>query len=267
LEDAKTNAAKMAKQRDEANADPRREAIPIELGSLQSKIDNIKNKIDTEKAIEKDLRELQEHEFQIQNSKKQADSDLDQLQEDIKQDSCSYNFTTYKVEAPPAELPNRRDDSKGEQLKKSMERICDDVQERLIERDSEFNDENDTVRRLTAAVSERNALLQQSQQSVAITKNRMTQLEESVEKVKKVIQEVRSFEDRIPASLDQGNPHDLFDYLTKRLEDLEGESTEGIPHDAIKKVLKKLFKLVRPLRINIAFHLFCVATWKFLTYI
>lgn len=246
LEDAKAKAADASKKRDEANANPKRKDIPIEISSLTMKMEEIKVKIEGDKTVQNELFQLQEQQIQIDQIKKSADQELEKLQEDIKIDSNSLQFRAYKIKPPTTDLPTRDVDKVGEQVKKLMYGLHDDIQERLEERDSELGKTNDDVRRLTAVVSEKNALLQQDKQSIGSIKARMDQLQSNLDTTEQVVQEIRAFEGSgFSFDVTTKDPQKLLDYLTDTIEKMDSESTEGIPQNAIRKVMNKLLKQVR----------------------
>lgn len=246
MEDAKTKAADASKKRDEANANPKRKDIPIEIASLTNKMEEIKIKIEGDKSIQNELLQLQEQQIQIDQIKKSADQDLEKLQEDIKLDSNSLQFRAYKIKPPTTDLPTRDVDKVGEQVKKLMYDLHDEIQERLEERDSELGKINDDVRRLTVVVSEKNALLQQDKQSIGSIKARMDQLQSNLDKTEQVMQGIRAFEGSgFNFDATTTDPQKLLDHLTDTIEKMDSESTEGIPQTAIRKVMNKLLKQVR----------------------
>jgi DNA repair protein RAD50 len=248
LDDAKAKAADASKKRDEANANPKRKDIPIEIASLTNKMEEIKVKIEGDKTIQNELFQLQEQQIQIDQIKKSADQELEKLQEDIKLDSNSLQFRAYKIKPPTTDLPTRDVDKAGEQVKKLMNSLHDEIQERLEERDSELGKTNDDVRRLTAVVSEKNALLHQDKQSIGSIKVRMDQLQSNLDKTEQVVQELRVFEGSgFNFDATAKDPQKLLDHLTDTVEKMDSESTEGIPQTAIRKVMNKLLKQVRRL--------------------
>lgn len=242
------SAAKAAKQRDEANADPRRKAIPIELASLDNKIDDVKAKIERDKVVQQDLRRTAETQNAIQVMKDQCAKELDILQEDIQE--FNFQFQLSRVTPPPKELPTANDDQRGDGLKKIMEKIHDDVERKLRGKEAELEKYNDAVRRLEQVVSEKSALLKHDQQTLMSKRPRFVQLDASVGKARQVVAEMRQVEPRLlgfqtPTAISETKPQDLLNYLTKRLEEIEGQSTEGIGSGDLKKIMLKLFHQVR----------------------
>jgi DNA repair protein RAD50 len=245
LDDAKKNAENAAKKRDEANANPKRKDIPIEITSLTNKMEDIRIKLENDKSVQAELLQLQEHQIQIQETKKNAESELNTLQEDIRVEVNADTWRGYNLSVPPTELPKQQDDKLGEKLKRMMNEINRDVSARFEEKENELLKMNDDITRLTQLVSEQKALLQQDALSVSNKKARLAVLQGNVDQIKLVLQEVRAFENSGElAGLGESKPQELLDYLLKRLNNLEMESAEGVPTEMIRKVMGSLFKLV-----------------------
>lgn len=239
-------AGKAATKRDEANANPRRQDIPIEISSLTNKMEDIRAKLETDKSVQTELLQLQEHQIQIQETKKLAETELSELVEDIRTDANENTWRSYNLQIPPKDLPKLDDDKVGDKLKKTMYDVSRDVSEKFQEKEADLSKSNDDVTRLNQLFSEKKALLQQDGLSLSNKKSRMGVLQRSVDKVKTVLQEVRSFENSSKLTdLSESSPQEFLDFLSKRLETIETDSTEGVSQDVIKKVLKSLFKMVR----------------------
>ena len=69
MEDAKNNFVKAAKERDDANANPRRKEIPIEIQSIGNKIEDLKVKIKNDTEVQQDLRRTFETQSAIEQLK------------------------------------------------------------------------------------------------------------------------------------------------------------------------------------------------------
>lgn len=248
LEDMKKNAMQAAKNRDDANADPRRKDIPIEIQSITNKIDDLKTKIQNDMVVQQDLRSTFETQSAIEQLKGQCQTELEELKEKIS--DFKYQFKAYNISPPPPDLPTGDIDKRGEELKKVMGTLSDEINDRLDDKDRQLTKNRDAIRRIEAIVSEKSALYNHDVQSIRSKQQRMNGLKTSVEKTRQVVEELRSFEARdeeisTPVTLTENHPEELLSYLTKRVGDIEGHSTEGIPPQMIKKIMKKLFKLVR----------------------
>ena len=248
LEDAKKNAIEAAKNRDESNSDPRRKDIPIEIASTTNKIDDLKIKIQNDTVIQQDLRRTFETQSAIEQMKGQCQTEIEELKEKISE--YRFQFQAYKISPPPQDLPGADIDKRGEELKKVMETVSDEINDKFEERDRELTKTRDTIRRIEAIVSEKSALYNHDIQSIRNKQHRMSGLKPSIEKTRQVVEELRSFEARdegisTPVAITENRPEELLSYLTERIGDIEGQSIEGISPDMIKRVMKKLFKLVR----------------------
>jgi DNA repair protein RAD50 len=244
LDDAKTKAESASKKRDEANGNPKRKDIPIEITRLTNKMEDVRVKLENDKSVQTELLQLQEHQIQIQQIKKSADSDLEALQEDIRLEVNADTWRSYKLKLPPTNLPKREQDKVGDQLKVVMDEVSRETIERFQEKETELSTTNDDVRRLTQLVSEKRALMQQDALSASNKTARMATLQESVDQLKQILHEVRTFENKKLPDLNETMPQELLDYLTKLLESIELESTEGVQSEVITKLVKSLFRLV-----------------------
>ena len=247
MEDTKKNTEKAAKNRDEANADPRRKDIPIEITSLSNKIDDIKIQIENDKAVQKDLRQTLETQSAIEQKKEQCRSELEEL--NIKVTDYRFQLQAYKISAPQQTLPGDDTDKRGEELKKIMEKIGDEINVKFDNRERELINNQDSARKIQSVIAENKALLNHNLQSSRAFRQRLGGLQESIEKTKHVVEQLRSFEPRelklpTPVGITETRPDELLSHLNQRLEEIDNESTEGIPPEVVKKVIKKLFRLV-----------------------
>jgi DNA repair protein RAD50 len=248
LEDAKKHAIDAAKNRDDANANPRRKDIPIEIASTTNKIDDLKTKIQNDTVVQQDLRRTFETQSAIEQLKGQCQTELEELKEKIS--DYRFQFQAYKISSPPSDLPGDDSDKRGEELKKIIEIVSDEINDKFEDRERELTKNQDTIRRIEAIVSEKSALYNHDIQSIRSKQQRIAVLKPSIEKTRQAVEELRSFEARdeeisTPVTITESRPEELLSYLTERIEEIEGHSTEGIPPHMIKKIMKKLFKLVR----------------------
>ena len=251
---------KAAKARDEANADQRQKEIPIEIGSLNNKIEELKKKIENDRAVQEDLRSTFKTQSAIEQMKTKCQTDLEELKINISE--YRFNCQAYRIAPPPPELPGDDTDKRGEELKKIMEGVNDEISGKLEDRERELEKHQDMIRRIEAIVSEKSALYNHGVQSIRQKQQRSAALKPSIDKTKKVVEELRSFEQReqkvpTPVAITDGRPEELLSYLTERVDDIDGHSTEDIPPKIIRKVLKKLFYLVRTLNFSFFNHDMC----------
>ena len=246
LDDTRRNTEVEAKKRDEANANPRRKDIPIEITSLTNKIDDIKITIEHDKTVQQDLRRTMETQSSIDQKKEQCRSDLEEL--NIKLADYKFQLQAYKITPPPHTLPGDDTDKRGEELKQLIEKIGDEINCKFEDRERELNKNQDAARRIEAVVLEKRALLSHNLQSSRTLRQKLVGLQQSIEKTKQVVEHLRSFESRdlkipTPVSITETDPEKLLSYLTMRLEYIDSGSTDEIPPAMVKKVVKKLFRL------------------------
>ncbi len=198
--------------------------------------------------VQQDLRSTFETQSAIENLKGQCQTELEELEEKV----SGYNFQmqAYKISTPPSSLPGISTDKNGDELKKIMRSVSDAIGERFDDRERVLIKNQENVQRLKAIISEKSALHNHDLQSIKSRQQRLDGLKPSVEKTRQVVEELISFEARdedvtTPGTITAERPDELLTYLTKRINNIEGQSTEDIPPQTIKKVMKKLFNLVR----------------------
>jgi len=221
LEDAKKSALMAAKNRDGANADPRRKDIPVEITSLTNKIDDIKIKIENDKVVQQDLRRTFETQSAIEQMKGQCQTELEELKEKVS--DYRFQFQAYKVSPPPSDLPGDDTDKRGEELKKIMESVSEEITDKFDDRERELIKNQDAIRRIEAIVSEKSALYNHDIQSIRSKQQRLGGLKPSIERTRQVVEELRSFELRdqkvpTPVAITDARPEALLSYLTDRVD-------------------------------------------------
>jgi DNA repair protein RAD50 len=252
VNEAKAKAADAAKKRDEANNNPRRKQIPIEIASLRNKMDAIQINLDKDKEVQEELMEFQKDEAEINEAKISADSEFETLQEEMKESVDPTQFRLFGLDSPPKVLPKRDDDKSGNELQSLIKKARDEIKDKLDEIQSDMEKINESVQNLTEKRDKTSALLDQDKASIVSVKARMTQLQNSVDRNAHVVQKVRTYErsrdrdsDENPFKPDEADPQALLDYLKERLDAIESESTKGVPVAVLKKVMKSLKKRVR----------------------
>lgn len=91
IDDARHQAEKYAKIRDDCNNDPRREEIPNEIKSNEEKVSRLNSLIDDDKSILKDLRQCAETLNSISIFERQIRKDME-LIEEVKSDMEERDF-------------------------------------------------------------------------------------------------------------------------------------------------------------------------------
>jgi DNA repair protein RAD50 len=248
VEEAKRVAAKFSKERDEANADPRRTEIPTEIRSMEEKIDKYKREIEDDQIALRDLRHSAEAQNAIAVLREQCAKDLETLQERMQEET--YAMQKNKISFPP-ELPGARGgDANGEELVTAFESMVVSVTSKHESANLELIKATADMNGIQRLVSEKSALLSYNQNMLAPKKARMNLLSGengSIDKVRRVVKAVREYQQSIgitTPNLDESQPQELLSYLESRLQEEEAESTEGIQPQVIKKVITRLKKQV-----------------------
>ena len=183
----------------------------------------------------------------IEQKKEQCRSELEELK--LKVADYRFQFQAYKIASPPSDLPADETDRRGEELKKIMESVGDKISDKFEDREAELNKLRDTSRQIQQMVSEKTALYNHDIASIREKRLRAGGLGQSLEKTRKVVEELRSFEQHerkipTPIAIRENRPEELLKYLSEKLDDIESSFTGAIPPDVVKKVVRKLFKLV-----------------------
>ena len=205
-------------------------------------------KIQNDMVVQRDLRSTFETQSAIEQLKGRCQTEFEELQEKIS--SYRYQLHAFKINSDNVDLPGSDVDKRGEELKKVIEKLSEQINDKFADRERVLTKSQESIRNVEAIISQKSALHEHDVKSIRIKQQRMAGLKPCIEKTRQVVEELRSFEARdeeisTPLTVTADNPEELLSYLTKRIEDIEGHSTEGIPPHMIKKVMKKLFKLVR----------------------
>eukprot|EP00934_Nitzschia_sp_Nitz4_P008970 Nitzschia sp. Nitz4//scaffold260_size33533//17430//22260//NITZ4_007879-RA/size33533-augustus-gene-0.12-mRNA-1//1//CDS//3329544683//8960//frame0 len=248
IDEARRMAAKFAAERDEANSDPRRLQIPVEIRSLENKVDQLKREVDDDKIALEYLRQTADSQNAIVVLRDQCVKDLEMLEENVKE--SSYSLQQFNIKMPES-LPGNVDDEDGDELTRCFEKVVDEVTEKYDAINSDLERANADLSKSSQVVSERTALLGHDQRAILIKRERMSKLEgpgSAIDAVQNVVTSLRAYERQIgsntPMDLDESRPQELLKYLDSRLAEEESQSTEGIPSDTVRKIMSRLMKQV-----------------------
>lgn len=243
MDDAKTKAEEAAKKRDTANSNPRKDQIPIEIESFKNKMAAVQQKLDKDKEAQSELMSYQSDAAEINEAIASADSEFDTLQEAIKENVDETQFRLFGLDAAPMVLPKREDDAIGDEVQKLIKKTRDDIQDKLGEREAKAANSNKTVKSHTEKRDKATALLDQDKASAASARGRLAQLQNSVDKINQIVLHVRGFEknasresERSLFKPDAENPQALLEYLKDALEEIDSQSTKGVPLVMLRKV-------------------------------
>jgi len=249
LEEARHQSIRLAKERDLANADPRKSEIALEVRDMESKVDALKRDLEDDRMALKSLRQTSDAQNAIVVLKGQCSKDLEILEETIRE--SSYLGQQFNISSFPKGLPGA-EDSDGEQLLNSVQKAVSEIEDKLGACKLDMERARTDVSKYQSALSERNALISHERRSVQTKRARMTRLEESVDAVKGVVEQLRAYEMQNSISTpendtDEAHPEQLLAYISGRLMESETESMEGIGSDVVKKLISKLLQKVNTL--------------------
>ncbi|KAL7578370.1 hypothetical protein ACA910_012772 [Epithemia clementina (nom. ined.)] len=246
IEDTRRQATRLAKERDQANSDPRRTQIPVEIRSLEEKIDSTKREIEDDRMVLESLRHCAENLSAITMLQEQCEKDVEALEETYRDQS----FLLQKHNLKPDEaIPSSDDDPDGHKLVSFVESIFDKVREKFETVKSDLSKAEDDVAKTQRSCNERSAVLSSQQQSLHTVTTRLEQLEGeqgSVVQAQKMVEALRIHEAGIglsPPSKD-APPQDLLTYINSRLSEIE-EDAPADDAEFARKLLKKLERLAK----------------------
>mmetsp|Transcript_31649 Transcript_31649/g.76800 ORF Transcript_31649/g.76800 Transcript_31649/m.76800 type:complete len:1417 (+) Transcript_31649:548-4798(+) len=247
LEDAKAEAAKAVKERNDANKNPRTKEIPTEIKLRKKEVDELTQKIASEKSIVEDLRKQGDDLKKIEIIKDQCKKDLDDLQEDKNQ---PFDFMTHGVDPPPSELTSIENDPDGEKLKTIFEKIVEDLEEKTSEKESRYEKSQNEIQKLETSISEKKALMRHDEELLKPKQRELQKTEQSLETARRIYKEIRDFEmkeeESTPVNIPlTENPDQLLDHINTRIEEQEENSLDGITRLEMKKVLQSIFNQSR----------------------
>lgn len=245
VEDMRRRVESLVKQRDEANNDPRREKIPIEIRRLEEKVDSVKRRIEDDRIALESLRLCADAENQISMLREQCTKDVETLEETIRENAYLLQKYNLRLQGDGS-LPSYEDDD-GRGLVTYMESLVDKAQAehskakaKHFKMEEDFNKSQRTLNEMQAACASK----QQSLQSINA---RISSLKDGpVAKVESAIEELRTHESELglEAPAKGASIKDIISYIDSRIQKVDEES----PLDDIDysvKLLKKLRKLAK----------------------
>lgn len=247
IEELRRQATRLAKERDDANRNPRRGEIQTEVRIEEDHVHSVKRQIEDDRMVLEQLRHCAEAQNAIVVLKDQCRNDVENLSESITDKAQLLQQYDLNVELP-VEDENQND---GSALQDYVENKHDRVRELHTAKKQELETANTALSRTQKAFSEKSAVLGSKQQRHAAIDAKLTRLNAqggSVTRAKVIVNTIYDHEVGIhenPPAKDS-SPSVLIEYLDTRLKVIE-EDAPGNTEDAkvAKKVLKQIAKRVR----------------------
>jgi hypothetical protein len=244
LEDAKNAAMKAAKARDEENNNKRKDEIRTEIDYCRNEVEKLTQKIAAEKLILEGLRKQGDDFKKIDVIKEQCQKELEDLQEE--KTESHYEFMTYNVTQPPSKLPPIDSDVQGTELKSIFEKIHDEIEETMNEKEQEFERAQNEEQELEKLIGEKTALMNHDEESIKTKRRSLAKTQQCLDTASRVCNEIRDFEVSqempTPPNLSAENPDHLLEHISRCLEELEMSSLEGISTKVVRKIVKEMLK-------------------------
>jgi len=235
-----------AEERDKANADPRRDQIPLEIRKLEDKCDALKRQIEDETITLEALKQTANAQNALNVLREQIEKEFESLEEMIREES--YSFTKFNIDVPTS-LPRDGDDE-GSQLSTVVKKIADGAREKHDTANAHYGSASEDAIRSQKIVSEKTALLTSSQRSLSQVKAKLQTASASVENIRKLVEALRKHEDKlgevaVPDTVTEEAPREILQFISERMEALEEANLDANGPEIARKLFKKLKKLVR----------------------
>jgi len=236
IDEAKRQAEKFAKMRDEKNNDPRRSEIPNEIKEKENKTSSLKISIEEGIAVLKDLRQCAEEQNSIDILERQVTQDME-LIEEMKTEN-SFLLQQYNAQIPT--------NGTERELVSTMETLTGEVGDRLDTATRELEGSSDELKQVESRASKLSAVLNQNKNTLTRRKDQLSVLTDEgrgVQRIKQIIRAVRQYEQTtfgetdVPATVE---PQELLERFTRRLGELATDSDQP---ETISRTIKKLKKL------------------------
>mmetsp|Transcript_3508 Transcript_3508/g.4355 ORF Transcript_3508/g.4355 Transcript_3508/m.4355 type:complete len:409 (-) Transcript_3508:156-1382(-) len=234
IDDAKRAAARYARERDEANQDPRIKSIPLEISKISERMRSIQVELEEDKTTLSQLRRCSDISNEISMLERQKEGDVEGLKDTISDNS----FLLQKFDAYPT--------LRGDNYVNTIETLADNVRIKHENTREESDRASEELAQLQQTIGEKSALLSHNKRSLETLKAREAALcadDRGVQKIRRVINAVRNFEHQ---QLDTGvtvvqndmEPQKLLEHLTERIGEYSAEDTP----ESIARTMKKLKK-------------------------
>lgn len=226
--------------RDEATQNPRRKEIPAEIQHLKNKIETLKSTISNDKITLEQSRSSVNMRNEVTMLRDQCRKELEILDESIIDQS--FNLQKHEIEANTT-IP-MEDDEDGEKVLEVTQGLEEVIGKKYDDAKSKASDIREDVSRSEKGISEKSAVLVNSQRRLHTVKLKRDRLAPKVDKIRNLAKDIREHERRKGrvADGDEREPAALLNYIEDRLSEVEKDSPTF--DKAVQKVLKFLYKKV-----------------------
>jgi len=234
-----------AEERELANNDPRRTQIPLEIRQIEDKMDMLKRKIEDESMVLEALKQTADSQNALASLREQCEKDFEAMEENIREET--YSLTKFNIPVPTS-LPNEGDEE-GDGLRTTIEAMLNGARSKHDAANGHFRSASEDAVKSQKIVSEKTALLANSQRSLVSIRAKLQATAGSVEEVRKLVDALRTHEENLgestlPPSATEESPREILEYLSERLEATEESAMDASVPEIVKKILKKLKKMV-----------------------
>lgn len=236
-----------AQRRDEANNDPRKTEIPIEIRSIEEKLDNLRRVIEDDQQVLRDLRHCSDAQNEIVVLNDQTTKDVENLRDAMREHS--FDFQKYVIQTPdPVRIAE--DDVNGDLLVDAMEKLATQVSKKFDEVSDKLSTTTNDVAAKQQIVSQKSAMLSHNRQSFESLSAKLASMNGEngcYGKYLRIVRTVKRFEmeNGVATTIDDTDPQRAVNHITAQLEKLDENSVEGLTGDILYKVFKQIKKMVR----------------------
>ncbi|KAL7521947.1 hypothetical protein ACHAWX_006642 [Stephanocyclus meneghinianus] len=233
VEEAKRQAADLAKSRDQFNNDPRREEIIREFKVLEDKLKSLSDSIEQDTKIRDQLRLTADSQAEIDMLEKQAAQEFDGLKDKIRENSgfLAANGEVVRVTEDDPVCP--------------LQVVKDNIRQKYENAEREIDRCHKTVSDLQSKVTEKNALLTNHKGRLAQLRLKATQLDHEDGPVQKISRVVNALvrEQRDLVEEDEIKPESPPTEVIKFISQQINELGSVLKDDQISKVVKRIKKM------------------------
>lgn len=234
----------VAKERDEASRNPRKNEIGVEIRHAENKIDALKRQIEDDLITRDMLRGCADIQSKIDFLKGQCDSDLASLEESVQEHG--YRFQKYNldpVEVRGEHTPDRR-------LADRFDALVDVVSSRCSRLKEDVTKASQEVARLDKQIAEKSILVANNKRNLLSSQSRVEELKTaggSVDNYHVVVSTFRDNEVKLGRAfdVDPGDPQAVLALINQRLDENEEDYIDSQAPRVVKRMMKKLRSMVR----------------------
>lgn len=218
----------------------------MEIRGIEDKLNKLRTQRDDDRSLLAALKQTAEAQNALAALQEECGKDFGELDESVREDT--YSFTKFNIPVP-ASLPNDGDDQ-GKELTQIIDDMVDAARMKHDAANNRFRSAVEDTSNAQRVLSEKTALLANSQRSLAQVKSKLQAALGSVEKVRRSLDALRQHEEElgettVPVSMTEETPREILQFINERIESADQAALNSVYQPAIvKKLFRKLRKIV-----------------------